>query len=620
VTDPTLHVVATAGHVDHGKSSLIVRLTGIDPDRWEEEKRRGLTIDLGFAWTTLPSGREIGFVDVPGHERFVRNMLAGVGPVRLVLFVVAADEGWKPQSEEHLAIVDVLGAHGGVIALTKSDLATEDELERRRAEIADRVAGTVLEKAAVVACSSTTGAGVEELRAALDDLVGMAPPPEDAGRPRIHIDRSFTIKGAGTVVTGTLIGGSLTVEDEVELYPSGLRARIRSLQTHRRPVGVARPVSRVAANLAGTAREAAARGDVLGRVGQWRPTTSLEVQLSPVRGASPLTVRGAYKIHVGAAERDVQLRLYGRDALEQGGTAFARLRLAHPVTVAVGDRFVLRDTGRRTTVAGGLVVDTEPPRRPGPAPEERLARRVDASPERLASLLVEERGAVRVSDLTPVTGVSPHAMESARRIGAWWVARASQEAMAEAVTHALAEHHRAHPLRPGMEAAEARAALHGAAPSLSPALEAGLAGAVLARLEEEGRVARHGTMLRLPGHRVTLGADQPEADRLVDRVRSEEPTPPGVELLVEEGFTRELIEAAVSTGLLVRVSDGLVVTPELAARAEETARREGAAPQGLTVSRFRELLGTTRKYALPLLELMDRSGITRRDGDVRRLR
>src|ERR687891_665549 len=250
-----MHVVATAGHVDHGKSSLILRLTGIDPDRWDEEKRRGLTIDLGFAWTTLPSGREIGFVDVPGHERFVRNMLAGVGPVRLVLFVVAADEGWKPQSEEHLEIVDVLGVDSAVVAVTKADLVEEDDLMIRIDEIADRLAGTALEGAPVVACSSSTGRGLDQLVAAIDAMVAEAPAPQDRGRPRIDIDRSFTIRGAGTVVTGTLTGGTLRVGDEVVVLPEGRTARIRSLQTHRRTVEVAEPVSRVAANLASTSRE-----------------------------------------------------------------------------------------------------------------------------------------------------------------------------------------------------------------------------------------------------------------------------------------------------------------------------------------------------------------------------
>ncbi|MGH2654477.1 MAG: selenocysteine-specific translation elongation factor, partial [Actinomycetota bacterium] len=384
-----LQVVATAGHVDHGKSSLIVRLTGIDPDRWEEEKRRGLTIDLGFAWGTLPSGREIGFVDVPGHERFVRNMLAGVGPVRLVLFVVAADEGWKPQSEEHLAIVDVLGAEGGVVALTKGDLVTGDTLAGREAEVRDRLAGTVLEGSPLVACSAVTGHGLDALRAALDDMVAAAPAPEDRGRPRIAIDRSFTIRGAGTVVTGTLTGGTLAVGEEARVYPEGHPVRIRSLQTHRRAVDVARPVSRVAANLAGVPTDAASRGDVLARTGQWRPAAVVEARVRPVRGlAHPLTARGAYKLYVGSAERDARMRLYGARELSPGDSGFARIRLSRPVVVETGDRFVLREAGRRETVAGGVILDADPPARPGPDPVARLAGREGAGREELAALVV----------------------------------------------------------------------------------------------------------------------------------------------------------------------------------------------------------------------------------------
>jgi len=237
-------VVATAGHVDHGKSSLVQRLTGMDPDRLDEEKRRGLTIELGYAWCTLPSGRELGFVDVPGHERFVRTMLAGVGPVRLVLFVVAADEGWRPQSEEHLEIVDVLGTHGAVIALTKRDLVEAARLDLVRADVTERVRGTALEGVPIVACSSTTGEGFDELVAALEAMLAAAPDPDRGGRPRLHVDRVFSIRGSGTVVTGTLTGGPLPTGAEVELLPSGTRARIRGLQTHHRDVGTASPVSR----------------------------------------------------------------------------------------------------------------------------------------------------------------------------------------------------------------------------------------------------------------------------------------------------------------------------------------------------------------------------------------
>jgi selenocysteine-specific elongation factor len=621
VPTPPLHVVATAGHVDHGKSSLIVRLTGIDPDRWEEEKRRGLTIDLGFAWGTLPSGREIGFVDVPGHERFIRNMLAGVGPVRLVLFVVAADEGWKPQSEEHLAILDVLGAQGGVVALTKADLVDEAALETRRAEIRERLHGSALEGADIVACSSMTGRGLDELAAALDAMVAAAPPPEDRGRPRISIDRSFTIRGAGTVVTGTLTGGTLSVGDEVRLLPDGGPARIRSLQTHKRKLMEASPVSRVAANLAGVHKTGVERGDVLGLPGQWRPTSQVEARVVPVRSlARPLSSRGAYKLYVGSAERDARIRLYGTSEVRPGRPAFARLRLAHPIVAEVGDRFVLREAGRRETVAGGTILDADPPARPGADPEARLAARERAGREELAPVVVAERGAVKAADLPTLAGSDPREIEGAARVGPWWIAAPALDALHEAALEALARHHRDHPLLPGADAADVRRAMTAVRSDLASPLDQGLAAEVVSSLEQRGEVERQGNLLRLAGHRVSLGDREDDARALVSAIEAAEPTPPTVPELIARGHTRELIDACVGTGRLVRVSRDLVLTPDFAARAEAVARTEAARPAGLTVSRYRELLGTSRKYAVPLLEWLDDRGVTRRDGDVRLLR
>ena len=621
MSEAPLHVVATAGHVDHGKSSLITRLTGMDPDRWEEEKRRGLTIDLGFAWCTLPSGREVGFVDVPGHERFVRNMLAGVGPVRLVLFVVAADEGWKPQSEEHLAIVDVLGAHAGVVVLAKADLVDDETLATREVELRHRLAGTALEAAPLVPCSSATGRGLDEVRAALDAMVSEAPEPDDRGRPRIAIDRSFTIRGAGTVVTGTLTGGRLSAGDEIRIYPDGGTARVRSLQSHRRPVEVARPVSRVAANLAGLARGEAERGDVLARPGQWRPTATLEVRLTSVRGLDhPLTGRGAYKLYAGSAERDARLRLYGTSEVKPGGSAFARLRLSRPIVAEVGDRFVLREAGRRQTVGGGVILDADPPGRAGPDPAARLAARERAERDQLPALVVAERGAVRVADLVVLAGSAPDGVDGAVTVGPWLVARSALEGLVGAVRGALEEFHAREPMRPGPDAAEVRRAMASRRPDLVPVLERGLATEVLGSLEHEGVIVREGTRIRLATHRVTLGDREADADRLVSAIRSAEPSPPTVRELHAAGHPRDLLEACVRVGRLVRVSDDLVLTPEFAARAEAVARQEGARPEGLTVSRYREVLGTSRKYALPILGWLDERGVTRRQGDVRRLR
>ncbi|HEY3209344.1 MAG TPA: selenocysteine-specific translation elongation factor [Actinomycetota bacterium] len=616
--DRPLQVVATAGHVDHGKSALILRLTGIDPDRLAEEKRRGLTIDLGFAWTTLPSGQEIGFVDVPGHERFVRNMLAGVGPVRLVLFVVAADEGWKPQSEEHLQIVDVLGANGAVVALTKRDLVDEEALILRTRQIQSKLEGTRLEGAPIVACSAARDQGMDELRGALDDMVGRAPLPDRDGRPRQFIDRVFTIRGAGTVVTGTLTGGPIAVGQEAQVFPSGHRARIRGLQTHKRTLDVAQPVSRVAVNLSATAKAELERGDVLALPGQWRSTSVFEGWVRPVRGiAHPLTSRGAYKFYAGSAERDARLRLYGVPELRPGGTAFVRVSLSRPVVLDFKDSFVLREAGRQETVAGGQVLDTDPPLRPGPDPAARLRAREEADRGALAWRLVADRGAMKASDILVLSGADADdaVRRGAIRLDVWLVSPDLLRDVEGYLTSHLAGYHRAHPLRPGLEVGEARIVLAERSARFS---DAGLADALIAHLARAGDVIREGTMLRLASHRAST-AGREDADRLVEAVVRAEPTPPSVKELIAQGFGRELIQAACADGRLVRVSPDVVVSPALLARAEELIR-EKAIASGITVSGFREALGTSRKYALPLLEYFDARGLTRREGDYRVLR
>lgn len=610
--DAPLHVVATAGHVDHGKSSLIVRLTGMDPDRLDEEKRRGLTIDLGFAWCTLPSGREIGFVDVPGHERFVRNMLAGVGPVRLVLFVVAADEGWRRQSEEHLAIVDVLGVDGGIVALTKADLVDDAALAFAAGEVRDRVRGTSLERSPVIACSSTSGRGLDELVDALDAMVGSAPAPDQTGRPRLFLDRIFTIGGAGTVVTGTLTGGRLTVGDEVEIHPSGGRARIRSLQTHKRSIRIARPVSRVAANLVGIERASLERGAVLCHPRAWRPTTELEARIRPVRGLPrPLTARGAFKIHAGAAERDARIRLYGVTSLGDDG-AFARIRLSAPLVLDLHDRFVLRESGRRETVAGGIVLDPHPPARPGPAAAERLGAMERAERADLPALLVGERGVVGAADLEVLTGISPTAIGGAVRIGPWWISEDLLATGLAEITAGLEAFHTAHPLAAGQDIGDVRASAAHALRRAGAPDDPSIAEALVDRLVAEASLERAGSAVRLATHHVTL--PDAEIKRLVDAVSKGEPTPPTVSELRAAGFGSELIEAAARAGALVRIGPDLVLTPAFVSRAMDLVR---SAKVGISVSSVRQALGTTRKYAVPLMEHLDRTGATRRVGDLR---
>ena len=611
--EATAGVIATAGHVDHGKSSLIVRLTGIDPDRWAEEKRRGLTIDLGFAWLTLPSGREVGFVDVPGHERFIRNMLAGVGPVRLVVFVVAADEGWKPQSEEHLQILDLLEVSGAVVALTKRDLVDDATLAARTEQVRARLEGTRLQGAQVVACSSVTGQGIDELVAAIDAMAGAAPVPDTGGRPRQYLDRVFTIRGAGTVVTGTLTGGPLSVGREAEILPSGHRARIRGLQSHKRMIDVARPVARVAVNLAGTPRTDLERGDVLTLPGQWRPTSMFEGWIRTVRSLDhPVTSRGAFKVYAGSAERDARIRLFGVTELRRGERAFVRVRLNRPVVLDFRDPFVLREAGRRETVAGGEVLDTEPPEKPGRDVIERLTARMDADRAGLAARLVADRGFVRRSDILMLTGV-PDAGGVA--LGAWIGDQTAVERAKTALTSAVDAHHREHPLRSGLDVAEARVTL---ASVEAPLHDVSVADELIAWMVAQGALVRTGTVVRLPEHAATT-AGREDADRMIAAVTAGEPQPPTVAELAAAGHGRELLQAVVADGRLVRISADLVITPEFLSQAEQVIRTQ-AATGGVTVSSFRQALGTSRKYAVPILEHFDATGVTKRQGDVRVLR
>jgi selenocysteine-specific elongation factor len=606
-----LRVVATAGHVDHGKSSLIVRLTGMDPDRWKEEKRRGLTIDLGFAWCELPSGRELGFVDVPGHERFIANMLAGVGPVRLVLFVVAANEGWRRQSEEHLAILDVLGLAGGVVALTKRDLVDEDALDLVEEEIRERIEGTVLSDARVVRVSAETGEGIDELRTTLDELLAGAPAPADE-RARLFVDRVFTIAGAGTVVTGTLGGDHLALGDEVELYPRGKRARIRSLQTHKRNETQADPVTRVAANLVGTGTQDLARGDVVGAPGTWRPTTLFDGVLRPVRGLPhPITTRGAFKVYVGAAETDARLRIFGGTRLEAGEEAFVRVTTTRPLVLDVFDRFVLRESGRQETLGGGSVLDPAPPRRAGPAPQDRLARRAAAARDDLPAILADERGAVRATEALTLTGSAAGVPQA----GDWLLRDGLLEAAGNALTAHVDAFHQRHPLEEGAPLSSARHVLAASIRPFTGPPDDRLIEAVLDRLAEDGLLTRTRTSIALPSHRPTERENDPIVQRLVAALASDPARPPTIRDLVSQGIGRDAIDAATRAGLVVRVAPDLVFSPALIERAEAIVAGAGGA--GISVSAFRAALETSRRYALPILEWFDQRGVTRREGDLR---
>jgi selenocysteine-specific elongation factor len=608
-----MHVLSSAGHVDHGKSSLIERLSGIDPDRLAEEKARGLTIDLGFAWFDTPSGREVGIVDVPGHERFIHNMLAGVGSINETIFVVAANEGWKPQSEEHLSILEMLGARGAVVALTKTDLVDVGRLEEIHRQIEDRFSSTTLAGSQIVPVSAKTGAGIDELREAIDRMLDHAGEPADQGRPRVFLDRAFTIKGVGTVVTGTLAGGSLAAEDAVAVLPAGHRSRVRGIQTHKRVIDRAQPISRVALNLANLERAHVVRGDAVVLEGQWTPSTQLDVVLHTVQGLDhPLRSRGAFKAYVGSAEVDARLTLYDVVRLGAGEEAFARLTLVQPVVAAPLDRFVLRDASRNETIGGGTILDAHPPKARRGARENRVAQlelRASAGPAEFPALCVDERGFVARADLIALSGSSaePAGTVSLRTLE---VSKRVFDEAAGAITKALSEFHQRFPLVRGMPRDDARAA--------AAITNARLFGETVEAMSD--RVVSEGPLIRLATHEVTLSLEEESArDVLLGQLSGAGFSPPALASLID-AHGDALVRALIDAGTLVKVSDDLVLSSDQLDNAKriiaEAAAREGP----LTAARIKELLGTSRKYAIPLLEYLDKTGFTQRRGDLRTVR
>ena len=604
-----MHVIGTAGHVDHGKSSLVQALTGMDPDRFEEEKRRGLTIDLGFAWLQLPSGREIGLVDVPGHERFIKNMLAGAGSISVCLFVVAANEGWKPQSAEHLAILDILGISHGVVALTKVETVEGAEVERVAADVRMRMAGTSLEGAPVVPVSAVTGEGLDLLLQELDAAVEAAPPLPDLGRPRLWIDRVFTISGAGTVVTGTLNGGTLSTGEEVEVWSrrGARRARIRKIQSHKKEVSAIGPGNRVALNLVGLEKLGAERGDEIVLPERWRSTDRVDVLLRVLPGSitgieHELKEKGSHLLYIGSAETPVRFRLLEGARLGPGGTGAAQLHLRDPLLLARGDRFVLRDAGRILTFGGGMVADPLPSRaRRGDQERITLISRLihsDAGGSLDALLQAEGRierdAALFRSGATKGAGIP---------IGNDLYSEEAFDALGRRAREVLERHHQEKPLERGLAKEALRADLQLSADALAD---------LLLRTED---IIEENALVRLSDHRVELSPEQDRArSELMAQIEGSFAPPYAKDL----GADAELIRSLVQSGDLVRIGDFYLSGAQAAeARSKVRDRIEKAGPQ--TVAEIRDLLGTTRKYAVPFCEWLDATGATRRHGDTRAL-
>ena len=592
-----MRTVATAGHVDHGKSSLVLALTGTDPDRFPEEKERGLTIDLGFAFTKLPSGEELGFVDVPGHVRFIKNMLAGVGAVDVVMLVVAANEGWMPQSEEHLRIIELLGVRDGLVCLTKADLVDGDTLELARLELDDHLARSALVDAPVVVCDAVSGRGLDDVRAGLDAVLAAARAPVDRGRPRLWVDRVFAAKGAGTVVTGTLTGGSLRVDDEVEVGPRARQARIRAIETAHHQLDVAEPGTRVALNLAGAEieRSAVRRGDGVVGAGQWQLTDVVDVGLAPL-GEDPFRTRASLQCYAGSGEHQARLRVL------DGDRRFGRIRLDEPLPLVPGDRLVLRDPGGRDTVGGAEVLDSAPSGR------ARDAAAVLALP--LQRRLLAAHRWLAVDALGPRAGLGPAEAAAlseelvrsgaALRVGRWLVEADTVAALRAGAAERVRAHHERVPLEPGVELAALASELRIDAERLRAAVE-----------DSDDLVVERG-YVRAAEHRSRV-ADSAEARALLDALDAAPFSPPEP---ASTGADPALVRSMVREHALVDL-DGIVFTSDAL---DEARRRVRAAlrDQGrVTVADVRDLLGSTRKYVLPILKQLDAEGVTRRRGDDR---
>ena len=563
-----MHVVATAGHVDHGKSTLVHALTGTDPDRWPEEKARGLTIDLGFAHGSLPSGRTVAFIDVPGHVRFLKNMLAGVGAVDACLFVVDAGEGWMPQSEEHLRILELLGVRHGLVALTKVGVVDEETAELATLDVEDHTGDTFLDGAEIVAVDAPTGRGLDDLRAALDRLLEATPTAADVDRPRLWVDRSFAATGSGTVVTGTLVGGALAVGDELALVPDERAVRVRALQSDHSGEEALGPGRRAAVNLTGVSHHDVERGDALVRPGQWHLTRTVDATLSVLGSVEhDVSRRGAYFAYLGSGEHPVRLRVLRSAEIAPGQEGLVRLHLPRGLPLLPGDRYILRESGRQETVGGGELLDVAPVR---PA--------ATAEPDRSVDRVVAERGWVSVDELERLTGERREAT-----VGRWVADPATVEATIEAVGDRIEQ--------------------------------AGALGLELASLDEHERALldRLGDV-EVDGSRVRRAAgEHPLADHPFVRALEEAPFSPPAADGVDPDERRELVRH----GLVVEERGVLFAPAAVEAAARVVAGLLAEHPEGVTVAQVRDALGTTRKHALPMLGILDGTGVTRRRDDLR---
>ncbi len=617
----SLFVVGTAGHVDHGKSTLIHALTGIDPDRLREEKSRGMTIELGFAWLELPSGAEVSIVDVPGHERFIKNMLMGIGGVDVALLIVAADEGPMPQTREHVAILDLLGIEIGIVVMTKKDLVDQDWLDLVTLDVQELLVGTSLTDAEVIAVSAETGDGLGELRTALDKLIAELPAHESTGKPRLPVDRSFTITGFGAVITGTLTGGSLKIGQELEVLPSRLKARIRGLQVHEQSKDQVGPGTRLAVNLSGITHSEIQRGDLLTTADWLKPSTAFDATLRVILDA-PRPVRHNHKVtlFVGTREVPATIRILEDDLILPGSTGLVQIRTKEKVPVVRGDFFVVRDT--ESTLGGGQVLAVNTPRRKRNNTDtiSHLNTIASGSSEDVIFNALTSIEPASVSQLVVTTGTNSDEVEAAvtiletdgriKRLGTdtrYFISNGGWNKLFESAVSTLSSFHAAYPLRLGMPLQDFRGQL-----KLKPAAF----GAVLNSLISGEFVATNDAWVGIPAHIPSLSTRQEvEVSEYLKSISADRFSPS-----TEQTIDIEILQFLSERGDVVRISSDIVYPTEVYTEMKSKIIESGSDRNEITITGVREIFGTSRKYTLAILEHMDSQGLTRRTGDTRFVR
>jgi selenocysteine-specific elongation factor len=624
-------IVGTAGHIDHGKTALVKALTGIDADRLEEEKRRGITIDLGFAHTELsgPSGERLrfGFVDVPGHERFVRNMLAGVGGIDLVLLVIAADEGIKPQTREHFDICRLLAIQHGIAVLTKADLVDPETLAVARLEVAEFLRGSFLEHAPIIPVSALKGTGLNELKRELVGIAGQLPARASNAITRLPIDRVFTMKGFGTVITGTLVAGIIHKEDELELFPAAKRVRVRGVQVHGKTAEKAVAGERTALNLAGIDKSELERGMMLSAPGLLQTSSRIDVKLSLLSSAKPLKNSARVHLHAFASETIATVALHQGKLLQPGTEAFAQLRLRAPLLLVPGDRFIIRQFSPVVTIGGGMVLDAFPIRKLKAEARNHLLKVTSAGDrEKILLARIARRWAAGISieRLVTETGWSAEVIRAelaasikdgnVAKLGNRFLDSAAITSSKTSLVSALEAFHAQNPLAPGINPETLREKV---------ALDSDVFSALMASLIRETKIEATGDLVHLRGRGVVMKDEEAQSRRIIEQAfASAGLKVPALKdvlagLKIDKARAQKLVTLLLRDKVLIKISDDLVFHQSAINELRKSVAEQKARSPKIDVGTFKDLTGVSRKYAIPLLEYLDRERVTRRDGDQR---